>query len=53
MNGIIHVLCKILRNVMASAEEAGLDLLFVNTQDAAPIRTRLIQMIHSPTQTSI
>ena len=44
MNGITHVVCKILRNVMASSAEAGLGLIFVNAQYAAPIRTKLIEM---------
>ena len=42
MNGIIHVVCKILWNVVASSPEAELGLLFVNAQDTAPTRTTLI-----------
>ena len=46
MNRIIHVVCKILRNVMASSTEADLGLLFVNSQYTAPSRTTLVEMNH-------
>ena len=39
MNGIIHVVCKILQNLMESSAEAELGSIFVNAQDAAPIQT--------------
>ena len=42
MDGIIHEVCKIHRNVIASAAKVELGLLFVNAQDAATIRTILI-----------
>ena len=41
MNGIIHVVCKILKNVMASAAEVEFGAVFINGQDAVPIRTTL------------
>ena len=46
VNVIIPVICKNLRNVMASAAEAELGSIFVNAQDAALIRTALIDMNH-------
>ena len=53
MNGIVHMVCKILRNVMASSAEAELVSLFVNAQDAAPIRTTSIEMNHPQPPTPI
>ena len=53
MNGITHVVYKINRNVIASDPEAELGSLFVNAQDAAPIRTTLIDMNHPKPPTSI
>ena len=53
MNVIIHVVCKILRNFMASSAEAELGLLLVNAQDASPIRTTLIEMNHPQPPTPI
>ena len=53
MNGIIHVVCKILKNFMASFAEAELVFLFFNAQYAAPISTTLIEMNHSQPQTLI
>ena len=53
MNGIVHMVCKILRNVMASSAEAELVSLFVNAQDAAPIRTKSIEMNHPQPPTPI
>jgi len=42
MNGIIHKVCKIVRNIMASAAEADLSDVFINGQDVLPIRTVLV-----------
>ena len=42
INGFIFIMCKILRNIMASAAEAEYDALFLNGQAAVPIRTTLI-----------
>ena len=44
LNGIIHVVCKILRNIMSSAAEAELGDIFLNAKEAVPIRTTLIEM---------
>ena len=53
MNVIIHVVCKILRNVMASAAEVELGSLFINSQYAAPISTTLIEINHPQPPNSI
>jgi hypothetical protein len=45
-NGAVHVLCKTLRTVAASAAEAEIGSLFLNAQDAVPIRTALEEMGH-------
>ena len=45
-NGPVHVLCKTLRTVAASAAEAEIGSLFLNAQDAVPIRTALEEMGH-------
>ena len=42
LNGFIFIMCKILRNIMASAAEAEYGALFLNGQAAVPIRTTLI-----------
>ena len=44
LNGIIHVVCKIIRNIMSSAAEAELGALFLNDKEAVPIRTTFIEM---------
>jgi hypothetical protein len=45
-NGAVHVLCKTLRNVAASASEAETGSLFLNAQEAVPIITALEEMGH-------
>jgi hypothetical protein len=52
-NGPIHTVCQILRNVMASAAEAEVGALFVNAQDAVPIRNTLIELGHPQPPTPI
>ena len=44
LNGIIHAVCKILRNIMSSAAEAELGAIFINAKEEVPIRTTLIEM---------
>ena len=44
LNGIIHGVCKILCNIMSSVAEAKLGALFLNAEEAVPIRTTLIEM---------
>jgi hypothetical protein len=45
-NGPIHVLCKTLRTVAASASEAETGALFLNAQEAVPMITALTEMGH-------
>ena len=42
LNGFIFIMCKILRNIMASEAEAEYGALFLNGQADVPIRTTLI-----------
>ena len=46
-------MCKILRNIMASAAEAEYGSLLLNGQAALPIRTTLIEMNHTHPPTLI
>ena len=43
-NSFLLVVCKIMRNIMASAAEAEYGTIFVNAQTALPIRTTLSEM---------
>ena len=43
-NGILLVVCKIMRNIMASAAEAEYGTISVNAQTAVPIRTTFYEM---------
>jgi hypothetical protein len=52
-HGPIHTVCHKLRNVMASAAEAEVGGLFVNGQDAVPIRTTLKELDHPQPPTPI
>ena len=53
LNGIVYIVCKILRNIMASAEEAELGALLLNCQEAVPIRITLEEMGHSQHHTPV
>ena len=44
LNGFIFVLCKILHNIMASADEAKYGALFLNGQEDVLVQTTLIEM---------
>ena len=44
VNGILLVLCKIMRNIMVSAAESGYGTIFVNAQTDVPTRTTLTVM---------
>ena len=46
LNGAVHVLCKTIRTVAASASEAETGSLFLNAQEAVPMRTALVEMGH-------
>ena len=52
-NGPIHVVCKTLRHVVASAAEAETAALFFNAQEAIPIRYLLEQLGHKQPKTPI
>ena len=41
-NGIVHAMCKIMENIVASVVEAKLGTIFICGQDAVPIKTTLI-----------
>ena len=43
-NSILIVVCKIMRNIMASAAKAEYGTIFVNSQTAVPIRTTISEM---------
>ena len=53
LNGFIFIMCKILRNIMASTPEAEYGALFLNGQAAVPIRTTLIEIHHTQPPTPI
>ena len=44
INGIIYVVCKIIRNIMASAAETEYGIININAQQAIHIRTTLIEI---------
>ena len=52
-NGFIFIMCKILRNIMASAAEAEYGALFLNGKASIPIITTLIEMHHPQPPTPI
>jgi hypothetical protein len=52
-NGSIHAECSVLRNVMASAAEAEIGALYINSQTAEVFRTTLIEMGHPQPPTPI
>ena len=37
-NGVVHVLCKIMKNVMSSAAKAEIGSTFLTARDALPLR---------------
>ena len=53
LNGIVYVVCKILRNIMASAAAAELGTLFLNCQEAVPIHITLEEMGHTQPPTPV
>jgi len=53
INGAIHVLCHIMRNVVSSAAEAELGALFLNGKDACPLRIALTELGHPQPATPI
>ena len=53
LNGNIHITCAILKLVAASAAEAELGALFLNTQEARIIRLTLLELGHPQPPTPI
>jgi hypothetical protein len=52
-NGPVHTVCKTLRNVLASATEAEMGGLFLNCQEAVPLRNALLEMGHKQPATPV
>jgi hypothetical protein len=52
-NGAIHVMCNIMREVLASAAEAELAALFHNGREACPLRITLEELGHQQPPTPI
>lgn len=52
-NGAIHVLCVIMREILASAAEAELAALFHNGREACPLRITLEELGHKQPATRI
>jgi dsRNA-specific ribonuclease len=46
-NGPVHTTCQIMRNVLASAAEAKIGALFLDGQEALPIRVTLDELGHT------
>ena len=46
LNGPIHVISKIIKNVMSSAAEAEIGAGYINAREALPIRVCLEEMGH-------
>ena len=44
LNGPVHTLCKILKNIVASAAEREIALSFENGHDASVIRSAVIEI---------
>lgn len=53
LNGPIHTLCRILKNIVSSAAECEIAAAFENGRDATVIRRTLIEMGHSQPPTPI
>jgi hypothetical protein len=53
LNGPIHIVCGIMRNVMASAAESEVGALFLNGQEAIPLRDTLIKFGHPQPSTPL
>ena len=52
-NGILLIVCKIMRNIMVSAAEAEYNTIFINVQTSLPIRTTLYEMVWTQRSTAI
>ena len=52
-NGILLVVCKIMRNIMASEAEAEYGTISINAQTAVPIHTTISEMVLKQGPTAI
>ena len=52
-NGAIHVIAKIIKNVVSSAAEAEIAGVFFNAKEAVPIKLALEEMGHTQNATEI
>ena len=52
-NGAIHIIAKIIKNVVSSAAEAEIAAIFMCAKEAVPIRQTLIEMDHPQPATEI
>ena len=53
MNIIVHVVCKIMKNIIAPAAKAEVGVIFISKQDTTPIKTTLIEINHYQRPTPI
>jgi len=53
LNGLVHVICTIIRHVVCSAAEAEIAAAFLTAQAAVPMRITLEEMGHPQTATPI
>ena len=53
INGAIHVMCAILKNMMTSAAETETGAVFINCQKAISIRQTLVEMSHPQPATPV
>ena len=53
MNGVFHVMCKIMENIMVSGTEDELSVISICGQDNVPIRITLLEMNHTQQPTPI
>ena len=53
LNGALHIICKIMRNVMGSAAEAEIAAAYMTAREAVPIRTTLEELGHPQSPTPI
>ena len=53
LNGPIHSISQIMSNVMGSAAESELGAAYINGQEAVPIRTFLLELVHPQLSTPI
>eukprot|EP00957_Ditylum_brightwellii_P072003 5472957-Ditylum_brightwellii.AAC.1 len=53
LNGPVHSVCKVIRNVMASTAEAKIGALFSNTRKGKELRLALTEMGHPQPPTPV